>query len=277
MDIVVETADRRISFDLEILLFTTVQEIKEMVQKHYGVPVSHQTLSFNDIILEDQRHVEHYNLLQGSRVLLHLEPAAAADSRLPAPLEPSIITVWIPHYLTRFVEFPVDTSSDTIPHLKEAIREHFHHHTGRRFPAGRTMALFLDGVELKNGDHLPLMDCGVTAGSEIEVRPLTSDMWETFKVTVAFPPAGRSAKKTVLHLHAVMNLDDTVSELRIELQMMMRDGSHQFQSPSPAMMEEFFLLETCVCGLSPLETNSTSQIHVTKNTSPNCETATQNA
>ncbi|KAH0468902.1 hypothetical protein IEQ34_002134 [Dendrobium chrysotoxum] len=72
MDVTFETDDGR-RFEEEIWFFSPVREIKEKLHKSHGFPVSHQTLFFNGMIMEDERDFEYYNVIQGSLILLRLQ------------------------------------------------------------------------------------------------------------------------------------------------------------------------------------------------------------
>ncbi|KAK8918342.1 hypothetical protein KSP39_PZI021430 [Platanthera zijinensis] len=72
MDIVIQTPDGLCFKMREIWYFTTVLQIKEMIHKTYGIPVSSNTLSFNGVIMEDGLQIHNYGLIENSRVLLHL-------------------------------------------------------------------------------------------------------------------------------------------------------------------------------------------------------------
>ncbi|KAK8953071.1 hypothetical protein KSP40_PGU020595 [Platanthera guangdongensis] len=95
MDVEIET-EEGLRFKQEIWFFATVQEIKEVIQKYHGFPISRQILVFNGNVLEDEHDTEHYEILEGSRILLQLkkepEPVPAqqqeqelAQEALPEP------------------------------------------------------------------------------------------------------------------------------------------------------------------------------------------------
>ncbi|KAK8918339.1 hypothetical protein KSP39_PZI021433 [Platanthera zijinensis] len=78
MDVEIET-EEGLRFKQEIWFFATVLEIKEVIQKYHGFPISRQILVFNGNVLEDEHDTEHYEILEGSRILLQLkkEPVPA--------------------------------------------------------------------------------------------------------------------------------------------------------------------------------------------------------
>lgn len=83
MDVVFETkAGRR--FSIEIGYFDTVLEMKEKVHKYTSIPVPSQTLVFNGQSMSDHLNTEFYQILQGSRVLLLLDPEPPSTPSSPA-------------------------------------------------------------------------------------------------------------------------------------------------------------------------------------------------
>ncbi|KAK8524354.1 hypothetical protein V6N13_015382 [Hibiscus sabdariffa] len=76
MDVIFETQIGK-AFCIEVGFFDTVLEIKEKVQKYQGIPVAKQTLVFKGQVLQDERDVQHCQLLQNSHV--HLIVASDSD------------------------------------------------------------------------------------------------------------------------------------------------------------------------------------------------------
>ncbi|KAK1281317.1 hypothetical protein QJS04_geneDACA019869 [Acorus gramineus] len=72
MDVIFETRGGK-QFTLEVWFFSTVLEMKEMIQKCHGFPVLKQRLVFNGVVMSDERDTEYYSILQGSRIQLFVE------------------------------------------------------------------------------------------------------------------------------------------------------------------------------------------------------------
>jgi hypothetical protein len=73
MDVIFEPQRGR-PFSIEVGFFDTVLEIKEKIQKYHAIPISKQKLIFNGNVLQDNRNVEHCNILQSSHIQLIVSP-----------------------------------------------------------------------------------------------------------------------------------------------------------------------------------------------------------
>ncbi|KAK8953229.1 hypothetical protein KSP40_PGU020597 [Platanthera guangdongensis] len=229
MDIVIQTPDGLCFKMREIWYCTTVLQIKEMIQKTYGIPVSSNTLSFNGVIMEDGLQIHNYGLIEGSRVILHLrlpEPGPEILRNInpggalagPPAQPPFPVTARFPFFRIRVFGFYIDASTVASTHLKERLRRDFLICTGKRCPPSWTMSLFYGGVELSEGRCL--VEYGIGLWSVIEVRRLAAaageiDLWETLNVAVALP-APTSPAGTVM-LDVEIYADDNVSQLWEEL------------------------------------------------------------
>ncbi|KAJ1388335.1 Ubiquitin-like domain superfamily [Sesbania bispinosa] len=75
MDVIFEV-QRGSTFSIEVGFFDTVLEIKEKVQKYQGIPISKQTLIFNNQVLQDDSDVWKCEILQNSRIQLIVAPGS---------------------------------------------------------------------------------------------------------------------------------------------------------------------------------------------------------
>ncbi|KAK6932353.1 Ubiquitin-like domain [Dillenia turbinata] len=149
-------------FTIEVGFFDTVLEIKEKVQKYQGIPISRQTLIFNNKVLQDEQDVAICELLQDSRVqiIISQEPEKSNLVKLEEapPIKRIELLLQMEHSSVP-MSLEVDVS-DTIGKLKERIQ------SIESIPMNRLVLSFL-GNELNN--HRFIHECGLHHQSQIEV------------------------------------------------------------------------------------------------------------
>ncbi|KAK1304637.1 hypothetical protein QJS10_CPB11g01224 [Acorus calamus] len=116
MDVIFETRGGK-QFTLEVWFFSTVLEMKEMIQKHHGFPVLKQRLVFNGVVMSDERDTEYYSILQGSRIQLFVESDPPMKSVKVEESQRVSLHVKVPH-LKRQFSLEVDLN-DTASKLKD--------------------------------------------------------------------------------------------------------------------------------------------------------------
>uniref|UniRef100_A0A2N9H4C5 Ubiquitin-like domain-containing protein n=1 Tax=Fagus sylvatica TaxID=28930 RepID=A0A2N9H4C5_FAGSY len=72
MNVILETESGS-PFSIEVGLFDTIREIKQKVEQDQGIPISNQTLIFNDSHLKDYLNIHHYDIIQDSHILLVID------------------------------------------------------------------------------------------------------------------------------------------------------------------------------------------------------------
>ena len=144
MDVIFEPQRGR-PFSIEVGFFDTVLEIKEKIQKYHAIPISKQKLIFNGNVLQDNRNVEHCNILQSSHILLVVSPEfdKSATEIESLPLSKKIqLNIKTPTFKFH-APLQMDVN-DTILRLKEKIQEM------EALPINR-LAIHSGGTELQ--DH----------------------------------------------------------------------------------------------------------------------------
>lgn len=71
------------TFLVEVDLADTVLEIKEKIEIHRGIPVSKQTLTFNNVVLQDERDV-YSELAQDPSLTLIIAPEPEREFAVPS-------------------------------------------------------------------------------------------------------------------------------------------------------------------------------------------------
>ncbi|KAJ8442967.1 hypothetical protein Cgig2_019540 [Carnegiea gigantea] len=71
MNVVIEDRDQT-PFRIEVGYFDTVLDIKTRINKHQGVPIDHQILTFNDKVLDDNDNVESCFITHNVHIELHI-------------------------------------------------------------------------------------------------------------------------------------------------------------------------------------------------------------
>ncbi|KAK7345337.1 hypothetical protein VNO77_15939 [Canavalia gladiata] len=224
MDVIFEV-QRGKTFSVEVGFFDTVLEIKEKVQKYQGIPISKQTLILNGQVLQDNDDVWKVEILQNTRIQLHVSPDSDKPEELvtPPPQTKIHLNVKIPSSKTHAVPLEVDVN-DTVLRLKERI----HEMETVAVPVNRLLVhATTTGAELQ--DHQVLRDCDVCDNSEVEVSLRPSQSASSGGV------GSKKLKLIVLSRNGTkkipveMNASDNVGELRKELQKLQQ--RHQFQLP----------------------------------------------
>lgn len=218
MDVIFEP-QRGKAFTIEVGFFDTVLEIKEKIEKYQGIPVPKQTLVFNGQVLQDDRDVEHCEILQNSRIQL----LVASDNKPQVKTEQSSPSKKILHLKINIPSnskthhhhhhLPLDMDvNDTVLRLKEKI------HEMESIPVNRLLVQS-SGAELQ--DHRSLRDCELMDNAEIDVHVRPSP---TATSTTSSGMGPRKLKLLVLtqcgnkRIPVEVNASDNVSELRKELQ-----------------------------------------------------------
>ncbi|KAK3431872.1 hypothetical protein EUGRSUZ_E03707 [Eucalyptus grandis] len=217
MDVIFEPQRGR-PFSIEVGYFDTVQEIKEKIQKYQGIPMTTQTLIFNGRVLQDERNVEHCEILQNSHVQLVVVDAASpqnlhkAEEPSPSPSTKLQLNVKSAS-LKAHVPVEID-ANDTVVRLKEKI------HEIEGVPAGH-LALQANGTELQ--DHQSVRECELLDNSEVEVS-----VKQCSPTTSAAPGSSKKLKVMVLpkcgtkRIAVEVSASDNVGELRKELQKLQK-------------------------------------------------------
>ncbi|XP_037496518.1 ubiquitin-like protein-NEDD8-like protein RUB3 [Jatropha curcas] len=218
MDVFFETQRGR-PFSIEVGFFDTVLEIKEKIQKYQGIPVNKQTLIFNGQVLQDDRDVEHCEILQNSHIQLLIAP----DNDKPqikveesSPSKKIQLSIKIP---SSKLHVPLEMDlNDTVLRLKEKIQEM------ESVPIHR-LILQSNGGELQ--DNRSLHECELMENSEINVNIRPSPTCSgTGSTGAAATTTGTKNKLKLMVLTKCgtkkipveMNASDNVGELRKELQ-----------------------------------------------------------
>ncbi|XP_010240923.1 PREDICTED: uncharacterized protein LOC104585670 [Nelumbo nucifera] len=202
-------------FTIEVGFFDTVIEIKEKINKYQGVPVSKQTLVFNGEVMADDKNTEFYQVLQGSRIQLKLEPEAAKTVVKVEESVPSTkvqLPIRVPSTKKQYsLEMDVN---DCVGQLKEKIQE------VEEVCVSRLVLLHSD-IQLQDA-HRSLGDYGLSDLSEVTVifKPSPTT------ITSAGGNSVNSKKLKLLILpkcgtkkiQIEVNPSDNVGELRKELQ-----------------------------------------------------------
>ncbi|XP_065879547.1 polyubiquitin-like [Euphorbia lathyris] len=253
MDVFFES-QRGKTFCIELGYFDTVLEIKEKIQKYHGIPITTQTLIFNNQILEDERDIEFCEILHNSHIQLLIasennnetKPQIKTEENdtVSPPPKKIKLSVKIPSLKTH-VPLEMDPD-DTVLRLKEKIHE--------IEPVSVNRIILHSGT----GGDLPLLDgrllreCELVDNSEINVNIKPSPSPAPVPVPVPSPMAtgsgsgqggggavgGGGGKKLKLMVQTKcgtkkipveMNAAENVGELRKELQKMQQ--RMQFQLP----------------------------------------------
>ncbi|KAF8391488.1 hypothetical protein HHK36_023793 [Tetracentron sinense] len=85
MDVIFEISNG-IQIPMEVGSFDTVLEMKERIQNLQGFPISRQTLVFNGQVMSDESDTQFYNVFDGSRIQLIIEPEPTAILPPAAPV-----------------------------------------------------------------------------------------------------------------------------------------------------------------------------------------------
>ncbi|XP_039168042.1 ubiquitin-like protein-NEDD8-like protein RUB3 [Eucalyptus grandis] len=217
MDVIFEPQRGR-PFSIEVGYFDTVQEIKEKIQKYQGIPMTTQTLIFNGRVLQDERDVEHCEILQNSHVQLVVVDATSpqnpnkAEEPLPSPSTKLQLNV---KNASLKVHVPVEIDvNDTVARLKEKI------HEIEGVPVGHS-ALQVYSVELQ--DHQSVRECELLDNSEVEVF-----VKQCSPTALAVPGSFKKLKVIVLpkcrtkRIAVKVSESDNVGELRNKLQKLQK-------------------------------------------------------
>ncbi|KAK1325589.1 hypothetical protein QJS10_CPA01g00973 [Acorus calamus] len=233
MDVIFETRGEK-QFTLEVWFFSTVLEMKEMIQKHHGFPVLKQRLVFNGVAMSDERDTEYYSILQGSRIQLFMESDPSMKSIKVEESQRVTLHVKVPH-LKRQFSLEVDLN-DTASKLKDKVHELEGAAATMMTTTGR-IAVYAGSVELQ--DNKPLFEYSVSNGTEVSVLlrsnngsggAMTTTGAGAKKLKVVLLPMG--GKKFVVEVNA----GDGVRELRKEVQR--RQQAMQFC----VLGEEYFFI-----------------------------------
>ncbi|KAK6917345.1 Ubiquitin-like domain [Dillenia turbinata] len=202
-------------FTVEVGFFDTVLEIKEKVQKYRGIPISRQTLIFNNMVLQDEQDVGSCELLQDSKVqiIISQEPEKSNLLRLEeAPPIKRIELLFHMEHSSIPMSLEVDVS-DTIGKLKERIQ------SIESIPVNRLVLSFL-GNELNN--RSTIHECGLHHQSHIEVSIRASP--PAAASTASGSNAGSKKLKLLVlprcgtkKIPVEVNASDNVGELRKQL------------------------------------------------------------
>ncbi|XP_059440382.1 ubiquitin domain-containing protein 7SL RNA2-like [Corylus avellana] len=217
MDVIFEPPRGR-PFSIEVGYFDTVLEIKEKIQKYQAIPISNQTLIFNGNVLQDNRDVEHCDILQSSHIQLIISPEfdkAAVEIESLSLLKNSKVQLNIKTPTSKF-HAPLEMDiNNTIGQLKEKTQKM------EDLPINRLM-IHSSGTELQ--DHRSLRDYDLSDNSNLDV----SFKGSPTNSTAARPgPTMAGSKKLKLMVLAKcgtkkipieVNASDNVGELRKELQ-----------------------------------------------------------
>ncbi|XP_010247577.1 PREDICTED: polyubiquitin 9-like [Nelumbo nucifera] len=215
-------------FTIEVGFFDTVIEIKEKINKYQGIPVSKQTLVFNGKVMADDKNTEFYEVLQGSRIQLKLEPESAKTVVKVEESVPSTkvqLRIRVPPTKKQY-SLGMDVN-DSVGQLKEKIQEL------EEVPASRLVLLHSD-IQLQVA-HRSLGDYGLSDLSEVTVIFKPSPPPTT---TSAGGNSVNSKKLKLLILpkcgtkkiQIEVNPSDNVGELRKELQRLHQN--RHFHLPS---------------------------------------------
>lgn len=140
------------SFPIEVGLADTVLEIKQKIQNQRGVPVSEQTLIFNNVVLEDQSDV-YSELAQEARLTLVITPNVEASK-----MKIKVVT-------QRGAKMNIHVNGlNTLRELREKLD------TIRTFPLPRDGYFFIHKQQVMDEDHTFRWHL-VNDGDIIEVFP----------------------------------------------------------------------------------------------------------
>ncbi|KAK9267250.1 hypothetical protein L1049_009672 [Liquidambar formosana] len=215
MDVIFEP-QRGKPFSIEVGFFDTVLEIKEKIQKYQGIPISKQTLVFNGHVLQDQRDVEHCEILQNSHVHLIVAPESEKISvKIEEPSASDKIQLLLRMPTSKSqgpIPIVVDLN-DTIGRLKEKIHEN-------EGVVVNQLMIHSSGKELQ--DHMSLRDSELSDHSEIDVSVKLSS---TSSGSASGANIGSKKLKVMVlpkcgtkKIPVEVNAWDNVGELRKELQ-----------------------------------------------------------
>ncbi|KAJ1381608.1 Ubiquitin-like domain superfamily [Sesbania bispinosa] len=205
------------TFSIEVGFFDTVLEIKEKVQKYQDIPISKQTLIFNNQVLQDDSDVWKCEILQNSRIQLIVASDSADKAAINVKQEESSPSTKIQlnvRIVSSKKHIPLEMDlNDTVTRLKERI-----HDMEKSVPLNKFL-LHVTGTELH--DHQLLRDCDVSDNTEIDVsfRPPP-----TTSVSGGNVGGSKKLKLMVLvksgtkKIPVEVNASDNVGELRKELQ-----------------------------------------------------------
>ncbi|KAJ0974732.1 hypothetical protein J5N97_016714 [Dioscorea zingiberensis] len=216
MDVTIQTNKGK-SFKMEIGFFDTVREIKEKVEKYHGVPVAKQSLYIHGAAMADERDTEYYEVLEGSKIKLFVEPDEGEkeenedEEREEGEGERKRrrlnIVINVPA-TKRQVAVEME-GGETVGWLKEMI-------LSEGLAAGR-VALVVGGVEMQDQQRT-LEEYGVGEGMEVSVVTRTAPAAVATagggkRMTVMVLPKGGTKKIAV-----EVNVMDNVREMRKELE-----------------------------------------------------------
>lgn len=186
MDVVFETKAGR-TFTIEIGYFDTVLEIKEKIHKYTSIPVTSQTLVFNGQPMSDHLDTEFYEILQGSRVNLLLDPEPPSSPSSPAdkPQDDvagsSLTSVTSPRMMRVMVQpksaskkIPVEVyPGDNVGQLRKELQK-LHSQMNIQLPQEGYFFIFKQNVmdddrsfrwhDVRHGDTIEIFNGSVTGG-----------------------------------------------------------------------------------------------------------------
>ncbi|KAF5474731.1 hypothetical protein F2P56_006602 [Juglans regia] len=217
MDVVFEPQGGK-PFTIEVGFFDSVLEIKEKVQKYQGIPIHKQILIFKGHVLQDDRNVEHSEILQNSHIQLVVTPDSdkATVEIIENYSQPKKIQLIVRMPMSK-VHVPIEMDvNDTIGRFKEKIQEM------EAVPANR-LVIHSSGIELQ--DHISLRDYELSDNSDIDVS-FKGSPTAALTATRSGPTTTGSKKLKLMVLPKCgtkkipveVNASDNVGELRKELQ-----------------------------------------------------------
>ncbi|KAF6137769.1 hypothetical protein GIB67_040477 [Kingdonia uniflora] len=219
MDVIIEVHNER-KFTIEVGFFDTVLEMKQKIQKYEHIPITKQTLVFNNQVMEDERDTEFYEVLEGSRIQLHIKPdPGKPTTKIERSFSSSCLSSSAVSNKVRVIinvpsskkQFSLEVEiTDTVSHLKEKI------HEVEALPVDGFL-LFFNSVELVD-PFLSLSDYLISDLSEVNliIKPTTpfvaGGSSKRLKLMVLLPKSGTQK------IQVEVNVLDNVGELRKELE-----------------------------------------------------------
>ncbi|KAF6163907.1 hypothetical protein GIB67_024762 [Kingdonia uniflora] len=111
--------------------------MKQKIQKYKRIPITKQTLVFNNQVMEDERDTEFYEVLEGSRIQLQIKPdpgkptTPATTTKIERSFSSSCLSSAVSNEVRVIINVPSSKKqfsleveiTDKVSHLKEKIHE----------------------------------------------------------------------------------------------------------------------------------------------------------